>query len=246
MSPEDPKAPAPPAPAEESAPGAAPETTAQRRQRSVAAWVMLLGVCAAIFVTVVLVGLKLTEERRLSAECRRNFELLGEAAGKYAEANEGRYPYGPRALEQLLLRYLRHRKFVVCPKGKRTYRWTARARRTSDPSHLLLAWESPRTPAHGIIAAEHYALFVGGKVRALSRDALIKLLREEAKEPPTPLPKPARPRAGLRSRPGEPPPGYLPKLPPGTRFKRPPNPEDLPGPAKPPKKEDSAKPKSED
>jgi hypothetical protein len=179
-------------------------------------------ICLPVLAAVVALGLAVTRERRLRAECRRHLELLGEAAGKEAARAGGRYPYGPRAMEVLLLRHVHHRRYLICPKSRRTYHWTERARSTGDPAHLLLAWENPRAAGHGLLGGDLYALFVGGRVRAIDRRELDKLLAEEARQPPSPPRRPPRPRPGLREGPGEPPPGYLPKLPPGTIVPNPP------------------------
>ena len=174
----------------------------------------LVGLCLAVFAIVAAAGLRWAHEHRLAAECRRRLLLLGEAARKYAGAYGGSYPHGPRAIEDLLVRYLRHRKFAVCPKSGRTYAWTGIPRRRGDAAHLLLAWE--KYP-HGLVAKRYHALFVGGRVKAIRREELQELIRQEASEPPKPRP-PRKPRPGLREPPDAPPPGYIPKLPPGVEL----------------------------
>jgi hypothetical protein len=203
--------------------GDAPEPGARRRR----SWAALAVVCAPIFVLVVVLGIKWSRERRLRADCRRNLNLLHVRAEKYAAANGGFYPYGPRTLEMLMAQR-GHRKFMVCAKSKRTYRWTLRRRKTTDPAHLLLAWENPGAVPHGVVGSEYFALFVGGKVRSLSPEKLRELLAAEAREPVTPPRRPRKPKPGLRKGPDVPlpPPGT--KLPPGARILdplRPPAPE---------------------
>ena len=154
-------------------------------------------------------------ERLLAAECRERLERLGEAAGKYAAAHGDRYPFGDRAVEELLVRYLRHRKFAFCPASNRPFRWTSRSREVTDPAHLLLAWENPAARAHGKLLA----LFVGGRVKEIDREELRALLADEKKEPRSRPRRRKTPRPGLREPPDAPP---ARKLPPRTKGPPPP------------------------
>ncbi len=191
--------------------------SAPRKRRGVPAGVAL-AVCVALFSLVVIVGMRLGAERRDAAECRRRMEALGRAAEKYADGHKGYYPYGSRALEELLVKYIRARRMLVCPKSRRTYRWTKRRRHRSDPAHLLLAWEKPDTPTHGVVGGHYFVLFVGGVVRELSPEALKRLLAAEEREPATPPALPEKPRPGLREPPEARPPGALRRAPPGARV----------------------------
>jgi hypothetical protein len=188
-----------------------------RKRRGVPAGAAL-AVCVALFSLVLIVGLRLSAERRDASECRRRLEALGRAAEKYADGHKGYYPYGNRALEELLVKYIRARRMLVCPKSRRTYRWTKRRRHRSDPAHLLLAWEKPGTTTHGVLGGHYFVLFVGGVVRDLSPEALERLLAAEMREPASPPALPEKPRPGLREPPEARPPGALRHVPPGTRF----------------------------
>ncbi|MHC4915705.1 MAG: hypothetical protein ACYTGB_09450 [Planctomycetota bacterium] len=214
--------------------GAAPEARPEaetpsppggRTGRSVPAGAAAV-ICVGLFALVIIVGLRVGSERRDAAECRRRMELLGKAAEEYADGHKGFYPYGGRALEELLLKSLRHRKMLVCPKGKRTYRWTSRRRHRGDPAHRPLCWEQPETPAHGILGGYYHVLFVGGVVRELSPEKLDELLAAEKSERPTPPVRPRGPRPGLRQPPEARPPGSLRHVPRGTRMTPDPHEED--------------------
>ncbi len=205
-------------------------------------WFVFLGVSLVLFVLFAILGLKWNRERLLTAECHRRFELLGRSAEKYAETNGGKYPYEPRALEYMLIKDLRHRKFLICPKSKRTYRWTRRERSRKDPPHMLLAWENPDLPSHGLFFKGHHALFVGARIKLLSRQELVRRLQEDRRTPPTPPRLPKRRRPGLSGRPGEKLPGYPPELPPGVKLQPLPRPLKAPGTGK---KETPAPPEAE-
>jgi len=160
-------------------------------------WAALLGGCLVLFVFVLVSGMKWSRESAAAAECRRRLEILGKRAEDYADRNAGAYPYGRRALEFLIAKK-GHRSFLICPKSKRAYRWTGHERRRDDPPHLMLAWENPATPPHGLVVGTYHALFVGGRVRSMSRAELLRRLEEERREPPTSPKRPSTPRPGLR------------------------------------------------
>jgi hypothetical protein len=122
----------------------------------------------------------------------------------------------------MLLASLRHRKFLVCPATGRTYRWTEHVRRPGDPPTALLAWEDPDAAPHGALSGRWRVLYVRGRVAELTAEELRRALAEEGRVPPEPYAKPDRPRPGLREPPDAPPPGAMPKLPPGTRLPDPP------------------------
>ncbi len=217
----------PPAPAPGAGSAGAPASDSGRGKL-----VKLALVCLPAFTIVVLVGAWWTRQRRLAADrrlardCRERLEQLGRAAEKYAAANGGRYPYGAGTPDELMLRYLHHPRFKFCPATNRAYRWTLRERTVNDPPHLLLAWEDPGAGAHGALAGRHNVLFVGGRVKEISREELLWFLAEEQKDPPTPPRRRKTPRPGLREPPEVLPPGARPRLPPGTKGPPPPKYED--------------------
>ena len=184
---------------ESSSAQAAGAATAGGRSRA-----LLLTVCGCLFVLIVGVGIKWTGERREAAECRGRLEALWSAAKQDAEARGGRLPYGPRALEGLVLRHLRHERYWNCPRTNSRYLWTSRERRLGDDPRWLLAWE---TVPHGWPFSRHRALFVDGRVEELSGQELKELLALERRQP---LPRREKmvPKPGIHEDPAAPPPGW--------------------------------------
>jgi hypothetical protein len=190
-----------------------PEAGKQPAAGGATRWLVFLGGCLLLFVLILIAGIQWSREHALTSECCRRFELLGKAAEEYAGKNGGKYPYEPRALEYMLVNNLRHRKFLVCPKSKRTYRWTRHERSRQDAPHTLLAWEEPNMPPHGLVFKGYHALFVGARVKLLSREELLRRLQEERRTPPTPYRRPKKPRPGMSARSSEKLPGYPPRPP---------------------------------
>jgi len=178
------------------APSAAPERRPYRG--------LLLVVCGCVFLLMVAVGIKWTDERRAAAECRGRLEQLWSAARKEAEARGGKLPAGARATDELVMRYLHHERFWRCPRTNSRYLWTSRERRRGDDPRWLLAWE--RKP-HGWPVGGHRALFVDGRIEELSGEELKALLARERREPP-PAPPAVGPRPDVPGNPAAPPPGW--------------------------------------
>jgi hypothetical protein len=186
----------------------------RRRMRALA----LLGTAVLLLALLAVLVSRVRIEGQKDRECRANLEQLGRAAEKYAAANGGVYPYGHRALEELILRDLHHRKFAVCPLSGVTYRWTDRVKHVDDPAGRLLAWEDPRSQPHGFLSSRWRVLYVRGRVGELKHEELERALAEEKALPREQPKRPAQRRPGLDEPDDAPPPGYLPKLPPGTRV----------------------------
>jgi len=177
-----------------------------------------LGSAALLLALAGVLASRLRFEGQKDRECRENLEQLGRAAERYAAASGGAYPRGGRALEEMLLRELHHRKYLVCPLSGATYRWTERTKRTGDPAHTLLAWEDPKGQPHGLASSRWRALYVRGRVAELTREQLERALAEEQALPRERPAPPGKPRPGLGDPEDAPPPGYVPRLPPGTRV----------------------------
>jgi hypothetical protein len=178
-------------------PGLRPDKTAVSSRAGLTRLCLALGGCLILFLLIVIGGVSWKRERALTMECRRRLEFLGRRAEELAAKNGGVYPYGPRAKERLIA-CKGHRKFLICPESRRAFRWTPHRRRQGDPPHTLLAWEDPREPVHGLLFRRCHALFVGGRVQAMSREELLRRLREERSQPPSKPELPERPRPGLR------------------------------------------------
>jgi len=183
-------------------PGSGPDPARSR--------LLLAGVCGCAFIAIVGLGIKWSAERRADADCRRRLELLWSAAQKYAAENNGKFPCGPRATEELVLRYLRHQRYWNCPQTDSGYFWTRRPRKLGDDPRWLLAWE---LKPHGWPLGRRRALFVDGRIVALSGSEYEADLARERSEP-LPPPPAVQPKPDLREDPENPPPGWrLPRKP---------------------------------
>jgi hypothetical protein len=161
-------------------------------------WLLLVPLLLALFIGLCLLGIGWRREVKLDNQCISTMKTFSEVAEKYADNNNGRYPFGPNVLEKIVFAKLRHRRFFICPKSKKSYRWTLRQRHRSDPPHLPLCWENPKTSGHGRFSSTYNVLFVGGRVGKVNRQELLELLVLEGIKDPTIVKPGNKPRPGLK------------------------------------------------
>jgi len=163
-------------------------------------WLLLISLLMAAMIGLCFLGVEWRREVRLDKQCCDTLKIFSEIAEKYADDNNGRYPFGADALEKIVFSKLRHRRFFICPKSNKAYRWAKCQRRRSDPHHFLLCWENPRTSGHGRFSSSYNVLFVGGRVGKVNRQELLTLIALDRSKSPAIVNPTRKPRPGLDGR----------------------------------------------